>query len=433
MSLARSIGNLRSIEWSRFVGVARDAGILTAQRVLQRLVGLISLYFLVRHLDQADFGQYQFVGVAVAAIAFMALPGLDNALMQSASHGTREFYRRAVCTSAVFSLLGGLLLAAVALTMTWLEPGAVSPLLAAALIFPAYLGVSQWKSLFLAERRLLMLAIVETLTTVATHGSLIAATVIGVQDIWVFALLYLAPAAIVNVALTLFLWLRTAPTPQKESLQSLYRYGLNTSAVTVISMLAEQIERLVIFLLINPVAMAIYLAGDRLAELVRGLFQDVAAVLAPRFARMKTYDAPVARAVWLTCAVSGGIIVVFAFTIAPPILLAIFGSAYAPSIPYAQALLCSVAIGNVGQFQFRFIRSQRDSKSFRSVSLWTSVIRIVCAIGLTVAFGVWGAVATVIIHRLAISVLSSLVIRRLYGVSKVGADEHGATALADAE
>lgn len=50
-----------------FVVVARKMGILTAQRVAQRVVGLISLYFLARYLVPANLGHYQFAEVALGA------------------------------------------------------------------------------------------------------------------------------------------------------------------------------------------------------------------------------------------------------------------------------------------------------------------------------------------------------------------------------
>ena len=87
---ARLGATLRSL--GRFAG---SLGILTMQRVVQRAAGLISLYFVVRHLSPADLGQYQFVTVVIATAAFLALPGLDNALMQSIARGSRGLYRRA--------------------------------------------------------------------------------------------------------------------------------------------------------------------------------------------------------------------------------------------------------------------------------------------------------------------------------------------------
>lgn len=393
---------------------ALSMGILTMQRMVQRAAGLISLYFVVRHLSPADLGQYQFVTVVIATAAFLALPGLDNALMQSIARGSRGLYRRATSFSVRFSALGSFGLLVVAMGLRDAQPEMFAPLVVAALFFTPYTAMGQWKSLLLGESRFALMAVAEGTTALLTHAGLIVAVLLNVQDIWVFLLLFVAPSAVVNVTATLISWRRMAPYAPSDENDRLFHYGLESSAMTSVSMIAEQTERLAIFLLLSPATLAIYMAGDRLSELVRGVFQDAAAVLAPRFTRMSTYEGRIERAIWVIGVIAGVAILLFALTLAPAVLLLIFGQAYAPSIPYAQALLCSVAIGNIGQFQFRFIRSQPDSLSFRTITLWTSAVRIVGSFVLVALFGVWGAVAALIGHRLALSIISSAVIRRRY-------------------
>lgn len=395
--------------------LARDMGNLTVQRVVQRVLGLASLYVVVRHLSQADFGQYQFAAVAAAALAFTALPGLDNAVMQSVARGSEGLYRRATATAFAASFLGGLLVVMGALLLRAHRPDAVLPLMIAGAFLPVYFGLTQWKSVLLARTRFSIWTAAESVIAVVTHGLLIlAAAVWKVQDLWVFVVLYFAPASVVNVAASILCWMRMDGPGDADQNRALFRYGLGASAVTMVSLIAEQIERIAIFVMLSPAMLAIYVAGDRLSELIRSVAQDAAAVLAPRFARMTAYEGKIQRAVWWICAAAGAGIVVFAFTLAKPLLLLIFGQDYAPSVPFAQALLVSVAVGNVGQFQFRFIRSQLDGESFRTVTLWTSGLRIVAGVGLVYVFGVWGAVATVFVHRLALSLLSSAIIRRRY-------------------
>jgi O-antigen/teichoic acid export membrane protein len=413
MTRARTIAGSWAENRGPFLEVVRSMGILTAQRVVQRSAGLISLYFVARHLGPADLGHYQFAAVALGALAFFALPGLDNALMQSIARGSGQIYRRAIGFSLTFSLLGSVALVLVALALRPREPEAFGPLLAAAALFAPYTALAQWKSVLLGQSRFVPLAITEGVVALLTHGGLIAAVLLDARALWVFVVLFLGPTAVVNAIATL-VCLRSKALADGEQSKVLFRYGLQASAVTAVSMIAEQIERLIIFLLIGPAPLAIYLAGDRLSELVRGVFQDAAAVLAARFARMATYQGRVERAIWVISAAAGVAIVVFAFTLAPFLLLTVFGPAFKPSIPFAQALLCSVAVGNVGQFQFRFIRSQVDVQSFRTITLWTSGVRIVAGIVLVAAFGIWGAVATVFAHRLSLSFLSAIVVRRHY-------------------
>ena len=414
MLIKQGITRWIDANWHRVMLVVANMGILAFQRVVQRIAGLVSLYFVARHLSLAEFGQYQFTAVALAALAFFALPGLDNAVMQLSARGSNVLYGRAVKFSIYFSFLGSILLLISAFVLNTSHPEMLGPLLIAAALFPPYLAMAQWKSVLVGEARFLKLAVLEGATAILTNGGLIAGVFLHASAPWVFVLLYLLPTALVNLVTTLFYLRRMKSLASMKESDAPFRYGLETSGVTAVSMIGEQVERLAIFLLIGPATLAIYIAGDRLSELVRSVFQDAAAVLAPRFSRMSTYEGRIERAILLISVAAGVAILLFAVTLAPHALVLIFGPTYALSIPFAQALLVSVAVGNVGQFQFRFIRSQLDSSSFRQITLWTTGVRIVGSLVLIKLFGVWGAVASLIIHRLAISIVSSAMIRRRY-------------------
>lgn len=402
-------------------GAAKDVSTRLFQRLIQRGVAFVSLYFMVRYLSKDGFGIYQFACIAVSTVAFVALPGLDNAVMQGVSRGSLGLYPRATRTSFLASIAGGVLLLIGAAWAVWQRPGLAAPLAAAALIFPFYLGIAQWKCVFLGKMQIRKWSYIEIATAVVTSVLLVSAVFLRVDSLAVFTALYFLPGAAVNIAITLSYYLRLRNTPATADDDTLFRYGLHTSAVTVVSLIAEQIERIVIFLAISPAALAVYYAGDRISEVIRSIFQDIAGILAPRFARMQSYGGDLSKAIALACAVVGVAIVAFAFTLAPPIMIWMFGKQYAASIPYAQALLCSVAIGNVGQFQFRFIRSQVDTTAFSKITIWTSSIRIATCLLLVPVFGVWGAVSGVFIQRLAMSIASSVVIRRQYSMAGTAA------------
>jgi len=414
MAVMEDIRHWMSSNWRRISKDVVNMTILTGQRVVQRGAGLVSLYFVVRHLNPVELGYYQFTAVVLATLAFFALPGLDNAIMQSAARGSKNIYRPATIYSLNFSALGSLVLVIGAFVYRPYQPQAFAPLIVAAVFFTPYLALAQWKSVLLGESRFSTLAKVESITALVTHSGLIVATFCDVRSVWVFVLIYLLPTALVNIVVTMFGFHRLKNEAQNAQSDSLIRYGVQSSGPIMVTMVAEQVERLIIFLAIGPAALAIYLAGDRLSELVRSVFQDAAALLAPRFARSSTYTKRIEGAVWLTSFLAGTAILIFALMLAPAVLLFIFGPGYATSIPYAQALLCSVAIGNVGQFQFRFIRSQHDASSFRNITLFTSGVRIASSFVLINLFGAWGAVASLIVHRLVLSVLTSLVIRWRY-------------------
>lgn len=392
---------------------ARDLVTLMLQRVLQRVAGFAGLYFLVRHLTPTAFGEYQFVLTVATAVSFLALTGLENAIMQAVARGSTGVYRRATLHAFRFSLLGGVALGVVALIMQdrIMVSGSI---VVAALLFPFYFGLCQWKSVLLAQRKFSDLSMAEVSNAVITQMAIVGATFLEIRNIPLIVFLFLAPTCLINLAMTAVCAIKSGPSSDKTAEQELIKYGRNTSFIAVLSVIAEQIERLVLFLLINPAVLAAYLAADRISELIRSVVQDTAAVLAPRFARMKEYSGVTQKIIAITCAVASIVIVAFAFTVAPGFLLLLFGEKYRASIPYAQALLCSVAVGNVGQFHWRFIRSQIDTHSFRKVIVMTSVPRIIGSIVMIYFYGVWGAVANLFIYRILFSFVCYRIIRKYY-------------------
>lgn len=399
--------------------ISSDLSARLLQRVIQRGITFVSLYFLVRYLSKDAFGVYQFAAVAVSAVAFATLPGLDNAVMQSVSRGSLGLYKRATRASFLVSFSGSMMLVACSIWATEHQPSLCLPLIVAAALFPLYSGIAQWKSVLLGELRIGTWSAIEISTAVATSGFLLAAVFLNVRSLAVFVACSLLPSAAVNVWATAVQYARCEHETAQVEDDKLFRYGIHTSGFMVISIVAEQMERIVIFLVISPAALAVYYAGDRISEIIRSVFQDIAGIMAPRFARMSSYTGNISRFVSLSCVIVGAMIIVFAFTLAPAIMIFLFGKQYAPSIVYGQALLCSVAVGNVGQFQFRFIRSQADSRAFAKIIMWTSGTRIVTSILLVPIFGVWGAVASVFIQRAVTSLSSSIVIRRNYSANEV--------------
>lgn len=398
---------------NNYPNIFKDLSWLGTQRIIQRLLGLANLYLIVRHFPIETFGYYQFIFVALNIISIFSLPGLDNAIMQAVSRDLVPPFRKAAKAALAGACLGSIALIAATMALSKFRPTDFAPLAAAAILSIPYFGLTQWKSLLLGKSQFNKLSYLEILTTFITSSTIIISIYCEIENLSVFVALIMIPTASMNIFATIIYSPRENLTHNLAA-DSIYGYGISTSLVTSVSLLAENIERLILFIVMGPATLASYMAGDRLSELVRSVFQDAAAVLAPRFARMSAYSGDLERLILKICTFFGILILIFALTLAPTILMLIFGKSYEQSIPYAQALLCSVAVGNVGQFQFRYIRSQLDATSFRLITFWTSGIRIVASVILVSTLGAWGAIAVIFIHRLSLSFITSAIIRRKY-------------------
>jgi O-antigen/teichoic acid export membrane protein len=95
-------------------------------------------------------------------------------------------------------------------------------------------------------------------------------------------------------------------------------------------------------------------------------------------------------------------------------MILVFGHSYQESIIYAQILMCAVAVRNIATLRFRFIRSQLDTVSYKSVLIYSSAGRIVASLILVPIFGLMGAVASVFAHRFVLSAIIAHSIKTRY-------------------
>jgi O-antigen/teichoic acid export membrane protein/glycosyltransferase involved in cell wall biosynthesis len=406
---------------SRRVGsLAKNAAFLLTLRVLQQLLRLAMIYFVVRALDNTQFGQYQFILSCAALITMFALPGLNNSLMQSVARGFRGSYRAVVRRAFASSLLGSLVLAGLAVYYAVDgTPALSSGFLLVAVLFPFAGGLEQWRSLKTGAEDFAGMFKTDGIAAVVLAVCMIAAVTARPGTVLVpLGVLYGVQAGL-NLLLTRVA-LRSIPADAPAEAGTL-SHGTKTTFYSGFSIVAKQLDKILIFLFLSPAALALFVAAERIPELLKGQVQDLAGVLAPRFAKRARYTNSLDRTLRTMGLIASALAVLVAFTVLPAAIRLLFGEAYVEAIPYSQALMCSTAIGNASILRHRYVTSQLDVESPRVVELATSATRIVSSLVLVPWLGLLGAVISAFIYRVAMTVVVHLVIKKNYLASEAGA------------
>lgn len=398
-----------------YTRIARYAGLMFGLQALQRLLGLVTTYFVVRVLSQESFGNYQFVLSAIGVVSILAMPGLNNAVMQSVARGKRGTYRASIRPAFLGSLAGGVVLVCIGSWYYFVSHnGLSSSFFVATLVFPFAYGLTQWKGLRSGLEDFVGVVKLEGAASIATSLLLVGAVLYVTGSFVVLVVIILAVQAVLNVLATRSSLGRVKRDEPVE--KGSIRYGLVTTGFMVLGHVALYVDKLLIYAFMTPASLAIFVAAERLPELVKGVVKNVGAALAPRFARHTHYTRRVDRAIKAFSIIAGAAIVVFAFTLLPWLLVMIFGEDYRESIPYAQALMCSVALVSSLPLKTRFIKSQQDSASFRDTSTIMAVIRIAASSALIPFFGLKGAVISAILSRIGNIVTVHYVMKKRYPV-----------------
>jgi O-antigen/teichoic acid export membrane protein len=396
--------------------IARNAGLLIGLQVLQRLLGLVTTYFVVRVLSQDGFGNYQFVLSVVGVVSIFGLPGINNAVMQSVARGHPGTYRISVRPAVLSGLVGSVVLLGVGCWYYFLRGDELSvSFLVAALIFPLAYGLTQWKGLKTGLEDFVGVVRLDGVAAMATSLLIIGTVIYVSDDFAVLVAIILVVQAVLNVVAT------TAAYRQVQREESVekgsIRYGTVTTAYMVFGHVAIYVDKLLIYAFMTPASLAIFVAAERFPELIRGAIKNLGSALAPRFARHKYYTRRVARAFTTFSIISGAAIVAFAFTVLPWLLVFIFGEDYQESVPYAQVLMCSVAIASSVPLRGRWIKSQQDAASFRDVNVLIAICRIVASASLIPFFGIKGAVISAVVARTAGVAIIHFVMKKRYPIT----------------
>lgn len=403
----------------RYRTLAKNAVILFALRFVQRLLRLLILYFVVRALSKESFGEYQFILSCVALMVVFTLPGLNNSVMQSVARGFAGVYRKAVPRALAASLAG----TAILIGFGAYHRGAGelgTGFFFAAFLFPFAYGLEQWRSVRTGREDFAGVFRIDGLAAVALAVLMIS----GVTQFPGHLLVPLAALLGVQTALNTLMTASTfrgipRDTPVEEG--SL-RYGARTTFYTAFNTAANQIDKLLLFYFLSPTALATFYAAERIPELTKGVVQDVSSVMAPRFAKSDRYTVGLDKKLrWLGLA-TGAVVLLAAFAILPWFVPLLFGDKYDDSIPYAQAIMCSIAIGNTATLRYRYVASKLDEASSKFVNIGMSLTRIAASLVLVPMYGILGAVISAFIYRIAILIVVQIVIKKRYLDSPAGSD-----------
>ncbi len=386
---------------------------LASLRGLQITLALASTYFVVRALSKESFGEYHFILSCIGILTIFSLKDLNNSIMQAIARGFAGTYRKAVPISFLGSCISSVILAGLAGWYFYYENSALGLGFAiAACLFPFTHGLMQWNSIHMGAEKFGSYFLHNSLALLIMYPLIIGGVLIYPGTILIPLTFVLLIPAIQNICLTILSYRKIPADAPVEN--GNIEYGIKTTFYSALNIAAMHIDKLLLFFFLSPVILATYVAAERVADLFRNLAQDLSVVLAPKFAKYDHYTSTLDRYLKIFVFAYGSIIIIFAFTVLPWLMTLLFGANYADAIPYAQALLCSVTIGNMATLKFRFIRSKIDTVSFRNVTVYTSLGRIIASLILIPWLGITGAVISAFLYRIFLTLTGKARIKKNY-------------------
>lgn len=384
-------------------------------KILQTLINFLTFYFVVRYVPKEDLGHYQFVLSLISMLSFFSMTGMQAALLQNIARGKGGLYKIATkyCVTGSSAASGIMLLVAAYYLFVEKDTAVSFYVLMGAMLNPIYKGLVQWKVSFKAREKFRNILLVDGSSSLLISAMIIGCIFMGEGNAFTILLLSLIVPSIQNIIFWVFEYNRYKNITE-DDLPEYTEYGTKTSVYNVLPSVAQEIDRMMIYNFLNPVQLAAYNVAMKIPELIKTFIQDLGETLAPRFSKMAKVSENLNKHFNLFSIVSFVVITGFAFTLYPFVFNLITSGRFPESLLLSQALMVSVAIGNTAILRSKYIKSQRDIQSAKTIMVMNSSIKIMLVVVLVPFIGVWGAVASSFIQRIVTSIYAYTIIEKKY-------------------
>ena len=349
------------------------------------------LYIVFARLVSPEvYGTYQYLLSGAAIVGALTLTGMNSAVARAVAQG-RE----------------GTVYAAVAAQARW----SVVPFLAAGTVSAYYLFVGD---LLLAAGFLLIGIFAPLIHTFNVYSSYLQGKKDFERGFWfgmgwnipyylaLIGTAFVAPAVLVLLFVSLFVqaaglgiaYLRTIRThrPNSDRDPEAISYGKHLSVMGLMTVVVGQVDTILAFHFLGPVAVAVYSFATAIPERLTGFFKFLPAAALPKLAEKSSSEVRAAFGprVWL--AVLAMTACSLAYLLAAPLIFHVLFPAYADAVPYSQ-LYAFMIVASLGGLFTTALTAQRKLKDLYAFTVISPLVQVLLQIGGVIFFGLWGLIA----------------------------------------
>ncbi len=362
---------------------------LSSSQVISSAIAFILSIYLANKLSKDVYGNYRYILSIASILGSFSLTGLNTAIVQSVARGFEGSLRQAFRLSLSWSFLSILITLGgsfyylykdnTVLGYSLLIIALINPFLNSAGLFAGYInGKKDFK------RQSLYTCIDNIVPSLCVMG-----TVMFTHNIIILISIYFLSSFVIAG----ILYIRTIKVfqPQKNTDPTLKNYSIKLSLLNIVSIIASQIDKVVVFTFLGSIELAVYGIALAFPEQIRGLIRNMSNLLIPRFAerdmdihRVNIWDKTRKVVVFL-------LIITIAYIITAPLLFKIFYPKYLESILYSQ-IYSIVILGSIAWIPGSIFIAQKNDLELAKLSIYGSVIQIILLIPFVYYFGLWGMI-----------------------------------------
>lgn len=383
---------------------------LSVNQIVSFLSSFLLAIAFANLLPKEVYGTYRYILSIFSLLSIPTLAGINTALVRSVAQGYDSSILPALKTKIKWGLLGGLsslILAGyyyynhnLTLTVCFAIAGIFIPFMDSFLVFDSFL---LGKKLFNKYSQY---------NTVITFFSAVVmvSTVFFTKNVYLIILSYFFVYTLLRL-FALLVTIKKIDWNKKEDLEMI-KYGKHLSAIDILSILADQLDKILIFHFLGASQLAIYAIAIAPVEQTKTLFKILQSLALPKFSQKtieEIRDTIILKIKKLTILIA---VVVGLYILMAPFIYKFFFPQYLNSIFYSQIYALSL-FGSEALIIKTVLQSQKEIKKLYYINTTVPIVKAGCLIIFGFFFGVIGVVSSIIISRLFSFVLSAYYLKKM--------------------
>ena len=358
------------------------------------VLSMILVVIFANFLPKETYGVYKYILSLVGALSFLTLSGINTAVVQAtAKSGNNGILPYAVKLQFKWNFL--YTLAAAGLGIYYFLNGNNSlayTLWLMAVLFPLDVVFNTYGSFLAGKKEFKRVSIYSSISNTIQMSVLITAALLSDNVI-----LLIGVYSIFRIVPNFYFYLKTVsifksqPLDQSEK-KEIFRFARHLSFVHILSILAQHVDKIVVFHYLGAVPLAVYGIAISIPERIRGYFKSIETIMLPKISgktveEIKTvFNKRIWQGILLGTAVS------LAYILAARVIFKIFFPAYLESLLYSQIFSLVLIFIIPATYFSNVVKGHKMIKVIYASSLGANILRITLYVIFGRLWGIWGVI-----------------------------------------
>ncbi len=372
---------------------------LTAGQGVAAVSAFVLSIFFANYLSPDVYGTYKYALSLAGIFGILTLGGMSTALQRAIAKGDDG----AAYSALKARLYGGLLacIAAFALAVWYTIQGNTE--LAVAMVIVAFgaplmEAYGLYEAILQGKGRFSTSTISFAVSSITATLALIAAIIFSDGSLYLVLLAYFGTWTVTRLALWRYAQ-RFLTAPHATDTDGTVVYGFRLSLIGIVSAVAGQIDKILIFKYLGPVQLATYAFATAMPEQLKAFVRNIGPLALSRFSRRSSEE--ILSSIHYKAVVSAlaTIPLIVLYILAAPFLFQTLFPAYTESILPSQVYALSMIMTPIFVYSAA-LQSQRAEKLIAVSDISLNIVQIILLAVLIPLYGLWGAITARIVGRL---------------------------------